>query len=68
MPFDTPPQDNTAKSAITHSTTVFDRMEAVSPAAKPNCIRPPAISRTASPVCCQVQLRQMPSFFCRIQI
>jgi hypothetical protein len=41
-------------------------MEAVSPAAKPSSINPPAISRTAAPVSFQLQLCQMPSCFCRI--
>ena len=34
---------------------------------KPRLSSPPAISRTASPVCCQVELRQMPRSFWRIQ-
>src|SRR5665647_1952098 len=67
MPLDTPPQLSTARSAGTQSMTVLDRMEAHSPGAKPRLIRPAAISRTASPVCVQFWLRQMPSFFCRIQ-
>ena len=67
MPLDTPPQLRMARSASTHSITVLAWIDAVSPRFKPRCIRPPAISRTASPVWAQVQLRQMPSCFWRIQ-
>src|SRR5688572_24993007 len=66
MPLETPPADRMARSASTHSMTVLDRMEAVSRGAKPRLHSPPAISRTASPVCVQVQLRQMPRSFWRI--
>ncbi|MCY1374511.1 hypothetical protein D9M69_618590 [compost metagenome] len=67
MPLETPPALSTARSASTHSTVVLERMDAVSRAAKPSDIRPWAISRTASPVWSQDQLRQMPNSFCRIQ-
>ncbi|EWS63728.1 hypothetical protein Y695_03038 [Hydrogenophaga sp. T4] len=66
MPLDTPPALSTARSASTHSTVVLERIDAVSCAAKPSAIRPWAISRTASAVWFQVQLRQMPNSFCRI--
>src|SRR5574343_841816 len=65
MPLDTAPQLNTARSASTHSTTVLANMEAVWPRCRPRACRPAAISRTASAVCIQVQLFQMPSSFCR---
>ena len=45
---------------------VLDRMDAVSFGSKPRAIRPWAISRTASPVWLQLQLRQMPRSFWRI--
>src|SRR3990167_5499232 len=67
MPLDTAPQLSTATSASTHSTTVLARMEAVWPGSRPSACRPAASSRTASPVWRQLQLFQMPSFFCRIQ-
>jgi hypothetical protein len=54
-------------SQSTHSMTVLARIDAHSPGPKPSASRPPAISRTAPAVCFQVQLRQMPNSFCRIQ-
>src|SRR5574343_1769088 len=66
MPFATPPALRIARSESTHSTLVLERTEAVSRAAKPIAIRPLPISRTAWAVCCQVQMRQMPSSFWRI--
>src|SRR3990167_10011414 len=68
MPLETPPADSTARSANTHSTTVLARMEAHSPLAKPRLNRPLPISRTASAVWFQVQLRHRPRCFCRIQM
>src|SRR3990167_6576061 len=66
MPLDTAPQLSTATSANTHSTTVWARMDAVWPCFRPSACRPAASSRTSSPVWRQLQLFQMPSFFCRI--
>ncbi|MCY1546278.1 hypothetical protein D9M68_822670 [compost metagenome] len=63
---DTPPALSTARSASTHSTVVLESTDAVSCGAKPSAISPWAISRTASAVWFQVQLRQMPNSFCRI--
>ena len=63
MPLDTPPHDSTARSASTHSTTVFDMIDAVWPRSKPSAIKPWAISRTALAVWFQFQLRQTPNSF-----
>ena len=67
MPLEMPPALSTARSHSTHSMLVLDRMEAVWRASKPSAIRPWPISRTAWPVSFQVQLRQMPKSFWRIQ-
>ena len=67
-PLDIPAQERIARSAHTHSTTVLARTDAQSPGLKPRLTSPAAISRTASAVWFQVQLRHRPRCFCRIQM
>src|SRR5436309_10474872 len=66
MPLDTPPAHITPRSASTHSTTVFDRIDAQSPGAKPSDASPIDTSRTARSVSFQLQPRQTPNSFCRM--
>src|SRR5574338_1661722 len=66
MPVETPAAHSTPRSAMTHSTTVFDRIDARSPGSKPSAASPIATSRTARPVSFHVQPRQMPRSFSRM--
>jgi hypothetical protein len=67
MPLDTPPALSTARSHSTHSTVVLDRMDAVSRG--PKAQRHQAVGDLAHRLggLGQVQLRQMPKSFWRIQ-
>src|SRR5690606_19980631 len=65
MPLETPAALSTPRSAMTHSTTVFDRIDAHSRRSKPSATRPMVTSRTARPTSFHVQLRHKPSSFSR---
>ena len=68
MPFETPPHESTARSASTHSTTVFgeDRGAVAGIEAERRAGRRRSRGRPA-PVCAHVHSRQRPSFFSRIR-